>query len=77
MEREEGESERVEDGAFAAVESLVANDVVDPVRSEGWKAARRGRGAEVVWVVVEALRLIRAASWFSDGSLAAPGTLAG
>ena len=67
----------MEEGAFTAVESLVVNDVVDPVLSEGWKAARRGRGAEVVWVVVGPLRLIRAASWFSDGNLLAPGALAG
>lgn len=64
-----GDVERVE-GALTAMESLVQvvdRDVCEPVRRI--EAARRGRAGELVIdaVVLAALRLIRAASWLSEG----------
>lgn len=64
-----GEVERVE-GAFTAMESLVDvvdKDVCEPVRR--MEAARRGRAGAPVADAIElaALRLIRAASWLSEG----------
>lgn len=68
VESADGDVERV-DGAFTAIESFVAMDALEFVRSAN--AASRGRGAEVVvlfaGVPLVALILIRAASWFSDG----------
>jgi hypothetical protein len=70
-----GDTERVEGGFTATestVEALVDREVVDPVRST--EAARRGRTAAAVLfdddeLGVELLMLIRAASWFREGSL--------
>jgi len=64
-----GDVERV-DGALTAMESLVEvvdRDVCEPVRR--MEAARRGRASELVAgaVVFAELRLIRAASWLSEG----------
>ena len=64
-----GDVERV-DGALTAMESLVQvvdKDVCEPVRRI--EAARRGRAGELVAneVGLAELRLIRAASWFSEG----------
>lgn len=64
-----GDVERVE-GALTAMESLVEivdRDVCEPVRRT--EAARRGRACELVAgaVVLAELRLIRAASWLSEG----------
>lgn len=70
-----GEAERVVGGLTAiesAVEALVEREVFEPVRRA--KAARRGRGADVVAVedvvldvLFGALMLIRAASWLREG----------
>lgn len=70
-----GDVERV-DGALTTMESLVQvvdRDVCEPVRRI--EAARRGRAGELVADVVElaALRLIRAASWLSEGGRRAAG----
>lgn len=67
VERAAGDVERVL-GAFTATESAVVPcddiDACEPVRSSA--AARRGREAEEADVVF-AFRLMRAASWLSDG----------
>lgn len=65
----DGDVERVE-GAFTAIESLVEivdKDACEPVRRI--EAARRGRAGGLIAdaVVLAELRLIRAASWLSEG----------
>lgn len=63
----DGDAQRVE-ATLTAIESfvdaVVDSEVCDPVRRSD--AARRGRAGDDVEVVL-LLRLIRAASWFSDG----------
>lgn len=64
-----GDAERV-DGALTTTESLVQvvdRDVCEPVRRK--EAARRGRAGELVadTVGLAELRLMRAASWLSEG----------
>lgn len=71
-----GDTERV-DGPLTTTESLVAvvdRDVCEPVRKS--EAARRGRAGEDE-ELFGLVRLIRAASWFSDGGRRLAGVRSG
>ena len=75
-----GDAERV-DGTLTSMESFVAavdSDVCEPVRRS--EAARRGRAGEdeaTDGALLELVRLIRAASWLSDGGRKLAGVRSG